>query len=101
MDLEKEKIIIKKNISDLKIKLKETKSFIQKRTEELEQQLYLIKRKQKVESMMSGNRRKKSEILGIQTHGSIETGISKMRGRKPINSQAARAIDLPTKKNKN
>ena len=35
MDLEKEKIIIKKNISDLKIKLKETKSFIQKRIEEL------------------------------------------------------------------
>ena len=38
------------------------------------------------------------EKLGINTHGSIETGISKMRGRKPINLQAAKAIGLPTKK---
>ena len=98
MDTEEEKKIIKKNISDLKIKLKETKSFSLKKIEELEQRLYLIKRKQKVESMLRGNRRKKSEILGIQTHGSVETGISKLRGRKPINTQAAIAIGLPTKK---
>ena len=98
MSLEDDKKLIRKELSNLKINFNKAKSYYQKRLEELEMKLSLIKRKQKLDTMLKSNKRNKSEILGINTHSSIETSISKMRGRKPINLQAAKAIGLPTKK---
>ena len=91
--------LLKKQLYELKVNHSKQKIIFQKKLEDLENKLFLIKRKKKVQQMINSttanpNKRKKSEILGISTHGSIKTGISKIKGRKPINAQAARAVDF-------
>ena len=103
MKLGEEIYQLKRRLSELKQEHKKKEIIYKQELEELENRIFLLKRKSKIKQMIemtnsNPNRRKKSEILGISTHGSVPTGISKIKGKKPINTQAARAIGLPTKK---
>ena len=59
MSLEDDKKLIRKELSNLKINFNKAKSYYQKRLEELEMKLSLIKRKQKLDTMLKSNKRNK------------------------------------------
>ena len=101
MSFKKEKEFIRRKINKEKI-------IFRKKMEELDQELYMVELKEKRQKQeqkgkyellySTTNKRKKSERLGINVHGSIPTSISKIHGRKPINRQAARIVGFKFKK---
>ena len=101
MNFKKEKKIIRRKMDRERI-------IFRKKMEELDQELYMLelkekrqlsKQKEKYELIYSTtNKRKRSERLGINVHGSIPTSISKIHGRKPINRQTARIVGFKFKK---
>jgi hypothetical protein len=101
MSFKKEKKIIRRKMDRERI-------IFRKKMEELDQELYMLElkekrqqseQKEKYELIYSTtNKRKRSERLGINVHGSIPTSISKIHGRKPINRQTARIVGFKFKK---
>ena len=103
MSIKKEEKVILKQI-------KKERIIFRKKIEELEAKLYVLELKQRRNKEIrrrnyevlysTTNKPKRSERLGIKSHSSIPTAISKIQGRKPINRQAARIVNWNKTKGK-